>query len=266
MGPKNENKPFSQMDAPALASGLKVDPTPVQDRQDRASADVHEEDIGAHNVADSSRPSADYLRRQDPGVNWLKDAGMLPNAIHNVRILSYPYQDPPNCDSERLGHEFFEKRAKDLIERLQKNRLPEKKYENVPIIFVGHGLGCLIILKAMAQLEQLSKDDSKENKDKPKDEKDASKQGKAISMDAKDANQLASSTAGIMLLDAPPLSSLASQWMRPWMHMTVLDALNGLHDFFHEKHGRGICVSWFHDRPATSVRVCLDSELAPGNQ
>lgn len=255
----------THLDPPQLAPGLNVDRTPAQDPQDMPSADVHDVDTGAHNLPDSSRQSAGYFKRQDGRVNWLKDANMLPRAIPNARTLLYSYQDPLDIDTLRSGQSYLEKTANDLMEQLQKSRLPQNKYENVPIIFIGHGFGCMIILKVMELICdacEKPKDDpketaenSKENKNTSKESKGASKQNKESAKVGKDALPIAIATAGIMFLDAPPLSSLETPWIRPWMYTMAIYTLNNLKTFFHEKHGKGICTAWFHDLPSISVRV-----------
>ena len=246
IGPKNENKTTLQVDPSRIAAGLTDGPNPPQD-QDKAG-----EDTGAHNAPDSSRQSADYSRRQDGQVHWLKDADMLPRAIPNARILLYSYQDPPNINTSRSGQSYLENTAKDLIKRIQNYRSPEKKFENVPIIFVCHGFGGMIVLKAMELIDQACKPSKVDSKDT----KDASKQNEDASKEVKNALPIAIATAGIMLLEAPPFSSLTAPWMRSWMRTTALFSLNTLQTFFHEKHGKGICTAWFHDQQAIQVKVC----------
>jgi len=247
LGPKNENKTALHVDPSRIAAGLTTGPKSPQDHQDRAG-----EDAGAHNAPDSSRQSADYSRRQDGQVHWLKDADMLPRAIPNARILLYSYQDPPNISTARSGQAYLENTAKDLIKKIQNCRSPEKKFENVPIIFVCHGFGSMIVLKVMELIDQACK----ENKDDSKETKDASKQNDDTSNEVKDAIPIAIATAGIMLLEVPPFSSLTAPWMRSWMRNTALFSLNKLQTFFHEKHGKGICTAWFHDQQAIEIKVC----------
>jgi len=284
IGPRNESHPLAQADTSRMATGSNFEPTSPLDHQDKPSADVREEEAGDRNVLGSSRHSADYSKKQDGRVHWLNDPNMLPKAIPNVRVLLYSYEDPPNINSQRSGQAYVENTAKDLIKRIQAERRPEKDYENVPIVFICHGFGSVIVLKAMELIEQASeksKDESKETKDESKSKsKDESKETKVESKSkAKnesketkgeskskvkdgsevgvDAISIAVATAGIMFLEVPPVASVMTPLEKPWMFPDFPLTLERLGNFFHEKHGKGICTAWFYDLEATPAKVRL---------
>ncbi|KAL2266669.1 hypothetical protein VTJ83DRAFT_6021 [Remersonia thermophila] len=83
-------------------------------------------------------------------VNWLSDLDMLPSEIRGARVMCYTYKG-----DEQVADpwEYLTKLAKDMINRLtQKRHSDTADYGRVPIVFVGHGFGALIVQRAMIRL------------------------------------------------------------------------------------------------------------------
>lgn len=83
-------------------------------------------------------------------VDWGRDAKMLRSEIPNARILAYPYRSLKPDDSSAPAN-FLSDIARHLILQLA-NKRAAKEYSTVPIIFVGHDFGCLILQKMIALL------------------------------------------------------------------------------------------------------------------
>lgn len=205
--------------------------TTTTKKSKKGKKDPAEEGRLSHSDAGSGRQSADFRP-----VHWLLDADMLSAAIPNVRVLLYSYRSPPSLDKDVSAVDYLNQTAGDLISSLQANR-PSGQYDNVPIIFVGHGFGCLVLLKAINSMDkdvsEQNNDNSEEKKDDSSDStqsegpsrneddsnhqeddlkqketdskqrEDASELNKDDSAQNKDENQIRNLTAAIILLDAP---------------------------------------------------------------
>ncbi|KAK5658057.1 hypothetical protein OQA88_2613 [Cercophora sp. LCS_1] len=89
-----------------------------------------------------------------PGVSWLQDAAMLPKALPGVRVLafSYPTKDLEHLDvnpDHKGSSTFIGDAASGLLRHLQEVR-STVDVEKVPVVFIGAGLGGLIVQEAMS--------------------------------------------------------------------------------------------------------------------
>jgi len=76
---------------------------------------------------------------------WLQD--FLPNNIKGIRIMTYGYNT--ELIGANIGRLLLDHR-RDLVQQIQSARIsPEER--NRPIIFLGHSLGCILILQALIQ-------------------------------------------------------------------------------------------------------------------
>ncbi len=118
------------------------------------------EDEKASSLGDrggSRRHTADALsdRRssQDQGterrINWLSDPAMLPNEIQSARVMCYTYKSMKKVPSP---WDYLNELAEDLEQRLKQMRPDQVKYEQVPIVFIGLGFGCLVIQRLLVLL------------------------------------------------------------------------------------------------------------------
>jgi hypothetical protein len=144
--------------------------TATTKKSKKGKKDAAEEGRLSHSDAGSGRPSADFR-----SVHWLRDADMLSAAIPNVRVLLYSYRSPPSLDKDVSAVDYLNQTAGDLISSLQKNR-PSGQHDNVPIIFVGHGFGCLVLLKAINSMDKHVSEQNNDNSQKKKDDSSNSTQ------------------------------------------------------------------------------------------
>ncbi|KAF1965932.1 hypothetical protein BU23DRAFT_334788 [Bimuria novae-zelandiae CBS 107.79] len=89
----------------------------------------------AHHQTDAQRSQRKY-------VNWLADADMLQTKIPGMRLVTIGFDIKSNLN--------FEAAARQLHDYLQQHR---NERPTIPMIFLGHSLGCLFILKALSDYE-----------------------------------------------------------------------------------------------------------------
>ena len=84
----------------------------------------------------------------DPRTNvlWLRD--LLPQDLHLVRVLSFGYRATASSFFAAGGSEILEGIAETLVQNLESHRALDGGKER-PIIFVCHGLGGVIVKKAL---------------------------------------------------------------------------------------------------------------------
>ncbi|KAF4462762.1 eukaryotic translation initiation factor 3 [Fusarium albosuccineum] len=111
---------------------------------------------GLHLLADPPEPSIDIVavhgldghwRRSwtaDNGVFWLQD--LLPPLIPSARIYSYGHDSRTRWSDTPLSSDISD-HGQDLVAELSMER-QSTKTEKVPIIFIGHSLGGLVIKSA----------------------------------------------------------------------------------------------------------------------
>ncbi|KAK1759815.1 hypothetical protein QBC47DRAFT_291905 [Echria macrotheca] len=215
---------------------------------------------GRANDIPSDRPSTD--RGSARGVNWLIDALMLPAEVPGVRVMCYEYTCPDVAAKD--PSKFLRDTAVDLLHRLRHKRpTAEKGYAQVPIIFIGLGLGALIAQQAIVNLQI------------PSDGKPDS-----------EADTVLDIVAGVLLLDAPspqisdpnfPLSrSQASKksWTDDWfvspasssLPTTKIDALSLWIEFSAASSAKKICLSWYYDpaKGGENARIHRDDIMLLG--
>lgn len=85
----------------------------------------------------------------DPVSNvvWLRD--LLPRYIPSARILTYGYDSDVSSASSSGSSERFLQHAQTLVAELDADRLVENATER-PIIFICHGIGGILVKKALA--------------------------------------------------------------------------------------------------------------------
>jgi hypothetical protein len=100
--------------------------------------------VAVHGIFDKSFQQAwTILDDQNHRVSWLTDGDMLPTAISHLRVLHFQYDPQAGRDGLRAHLERTSSRLKELAqERIL-------SLEHRPIIFVAHGYGGLIVLKAL---------------------------------------------------------------------------------------------------------------------
>ncbi|KAF2664710.1 hypothetical protein BT63DRAFT_418056 [Microthyrium microscopicum] len=76
-------------------------------------------------------------------TNWLADADMLPSQVRNLRVSAFRYDTTPAREKNGGLRLHLERCAEALRERI-KEHTPDK-----PLLFVAHGYGGLIVLKAL---------------------------------------------------------------------------------------------------------------------
>jgi hypothetical protein len=79
----------------------------------------------------------------DQRVSWLTDSNMLPAAMSRLRVLNFRYDPQTGRDGLRPHLEITSSRLKELV----KEQI--LTIDHRPIIFVAHGYGGLIVLKAL---------------------------------------------------------------------------------------------------------------------
>jgi len=83
-------------------------------------------------------------RNRESNRMWLQD--FLPNNIKGIRIMTYGY----NTELTGANPGRILDHRRDLIQQIESARIsPEER--NRPIIFLGHSLGCILILQALIQ-------------------------------------------------------------------------------------------------------------------
>ncbi|EWC43932.1 hypothetical protein DRE_01284 [Drechslerella stenobrocha 248] len=99
--------------------------------------------IGAH--PDDTWCTSAASKGADPGyVNWLSDPRMLPLAVPTARIMRYGYK------SRWFGGETIRQDVTTVADRLLVAlSLKRDDYENRPLLFIAHGFGGLVVLRAL---------------------------------------------------------------------------------------------------------------------
>ena len=89
-------------------------------------------------------------------VNWLTDDDMLPRILPNARIMrfGYPSVTPLSLESWKGSISDSSALTDELLSRLHAVRAD---YPYRPIIFIGHGLGSLIVKKAVITIKPFAK-------------------------------------------------------------------------------------------------------------
>ncbi|KAI6081318.1 hypothetical protein F4821DRAFT_31355 [Hypoxylon rubiginosum] len=120
---------------------------PIQTKETNVS-DAPDDLLQSEKEPRSGRPSTEH--GPERGINWLRDAKMLPKSISNTRIMAFTYPKPQSVNSVEPS-KYLNKVAEQLISRLLQCREPYY-YDKVPVVFVGHGFGCLILQRAIAMM------------------------------------------------------------------------------------------------------------------
>ncbi|KAI0100891.1 Alpha/Beta hydrolase protein [Nemania sp. FL0031] len=90
--------------------------------------------------------------KEKSGVMWLRD--LLPEKLPNARIMTFKYDASVTSMSTSSVRDI----ANNLMQSLFDKRTgPDQKYADVPIVFVGHSLGGIVIKQALV----LAKDDGR---------------------------------------------------------------------------------------------------------
>ncbi|KAK1759132.1 hypothetical protein QBC47DRAFT_397946 [Echria macrotheca] len=146
----NPGKSGSAHDFANLAPDtVTVTPFPLgqQARQD-IRRDAEGISSSRHSEAGSSRTSSPGGRAS--GVNWLKDAAMLPHVLPGARVLlfSYPRLKLDPKDGTQAG--YLDGAAAELLRLLVDARLSDGvDYSRVPVVIIAAGFGGVIAQKAI---------------------------------------------------------------------------------------------------------------------
>ena len=91
-----------------------------------------------------TKPSANGATQaeSEKALNWLSDSSMLPEVMPHNRTICVGYDLDTVADPKLIS---YERAAIELIEKLDARR---ETCSNRPIIFIGHGLGCLVVQQA----------------------------------------------------------------------------------------------------------------------
>lgn len=89
----------------------------------------------------AAQPEVDTQRSSRQHVNWLKDADMLPKQVPGMRLITVGFDIKPHLTTSSN----YETAARQLYEYLEKHR------NKAPMIFLGHALGGLFIIKALSE-------------------------------------------------------------------------------------------------------------------
>jgi len=178
-------------------------------------------------------------------ANWLCDPEMLPEKIPNARILLYRY---PCHEGGHSLEEYLIKTSEDFLSRLYSKR---KSNDNVPIIFVGHAFGCLVLQKALASIKTDDPEQSEE------------------------AGSILDLSAGIIFLDAPfpldqkkssPLTqNLPKPWFMKWFDNKDNNPLAIWRIFRQKTKRKAMSIAWFYSqigKQQLKPKVCID--VIPG--
>ncbi|KAL5415711.1 hypothetical protein PMIN06_002288 [Paraphaeosphaeria minitans] len=92
-------------------------------------------------------PPVDARRLRRHHVNFLKDADMLREQVPGIRLTTVGFDIKPNL-ANSLN---LEAAAQQLYDHLQQHR---KEHTKAPMIFLGHTLGGLFIIKALAEYQK----------------------------------------------------------------------------------------------------------------
>lgn len=148
--PSNEN---------ILASQVRQDPSIIDtthSTEEKVQMHEHQRsrpsDVGTRSSSQSSEVR---------NVDWGRDAKMLRSEIPNARILAYPYRSLKPDDGS-APTDYLSDVARHLILQLANKRTAEE-YSTVPIIFVGHDFGCLILQKMIALLNSSDETEANSN-------------------------------------------------------------------------------------------------------
>jgi pimeloyl-ACP methyl ester carboxylesterase len=100
--------------------------------------------VAVHGIFERSFHQAWSIRDdEDHRISWLIDANMLPTAISHLRVLNFQYDPQAGREGLRAHLERTSSRLKELTqERIL-------SLEHRPVIFVAHGYGGLVVLKAL---------------------------------------------------------------------------------------------------------------------
>ncbi|KAI1370425.1 hypothetical protein F4677DRAFT_438488, partial [Hypoxylon crocopeplum] len=110
-------------------------------------------------VAEGKNPTIDIIAvhglnghrehtwKADNGVNWLADEDMLPEKIPNARIFVWGY-DARTHGNDYLSEAYLHQHGSQLVGDLADERHLDGTSKR-PIIFIGHGLGGIVIKSAL---------------------------------------------------------------------------------------------------------------------
>jgi Mg2+ and Co2+ transporter CorA len=91
-------------------------------------------------------PQQDAQRLRHQPVNFLKDANMLREQVPGMRLTTVGFDVKPSL----VSNFSYEAAAQQLYDHLQRHR---SEHTKVPIIFLGHTLGGVFIIKALAEYQ-----------------------------------------------------------------------------------------------------------------
>ncbi|KAI0543157.1 hypothetical protein GGR58DRAFT_519291 [Xylaria digitata] len=200
---------------PMSAAGQTGDSPPNEDRsRDQAAYEASLRRNPSYNLGSTIQDKF--------GVYWLnKHKHVLRAYTPQPRVLQFQYDTPqaqPN--GNLLPEEQLEKLAQDLLSDLAHHCKPDQ-YPQPPIMFIGHGFGCMIIKRALMK----SQENGEPNMDREKEQnimRVSKKKSEVTEEQAENINEesrtkktmeLSSSTAGIIFLDAP--IQISGQDMKP---------------------------------------------------
>lgn len=244
---------MSPAGSPARTYVSKQD-SPLEQRQlQQAEEDVPNDSRAFDRYVDSRRSHLEMS-----GLDWLRVASMLRNDMPGVRVLAYSYKQPDFVDYSSPAT-YLSEVTKNLISLLTKRRLSER-HNTVPIMFVGHGFGCIVLQRAIARLARQD-----------------------------DVKAILSLTAGTVFLDAPPQSlrelrriddpdfaqsqDTKNRWVMDWLGRRPAESGKGfdgkrLWDAFQIAADRNtISIVWFYDpKVCTLYGVYIRENLLTRNR
>ncbi|KAI1745388.1 hypothetical protein F4680DRAFT_402066 [Xylaria scruposa] len=84
-------------------------------------------------------------------VNWFTDDTMLAHYLKRARVQTFPYNPPENLDKEESLQESIGRAAKGILRNLKDI---EAYPQNVPLVFIAVGFGCLIVQKLIPLIDE----------------------------------------------------------------------------------------------------------------
>ncbi|KAI9782854.1 MAG: hypothetical protein M1816_001674 [Peltula sp. TS41687] len=140
---RSSTRPSTNVDE-AIPTGIKVLYDGGQGTDSSSTVDI----VAIHGIG--AHPDKTWCKKVgEQYVNWLADRNMLPAAVSNTRIMRYGYE------SKWFGENVIRQTVSDLAPRLLRSLIRKRKECPLrPLVFIAHGFGGLVVLKALEKAQR----------------------------------------------------------------------------------------------------------------